>query len=115
RDAARFLKGGAIVNTGSITFNLSFAGMATYTAAKGGLVGLTRVLARELGPDGIRVNQVSPGWTMTEKQLRQYVKPSTKRFLRKVQCLPALLQPDEVARVVLFLSSDESRAITGQN
>jgi len=71
-------------------------------------------LARELGPDRIRVNTVSPGWIMTDRQLDQFVTPAVKRRLRDVQCSPDLLQPEEVADVVLFLASDASRAITGQ-
>jgi len=114
--AAPWLKkrGGAIVNFSSITFHISPNNMSAYVATKGGVIGFTRALARELGPDRIRVNTVSPGWIMTDRQLDQFVTPAVKRRLRDVQCSPDLLQPEEVADVVLFLASDASRAITGQ-
>jgi NAD(P)-dependent dehydrogenase (short-subunit alcohol dehydrogenase family) len=60
------------------------------------------------------VNTVSPGWVMTERQLREYVTPAVKRLLRRSQALPGLLQPEEIADVVLFLAGDGSRAMTGQ-
>ena len=78
------------------------------------ILGFTRSLARELGPRGIRVNAVSPGWVMTERQLRQFVTPAVKRLIKKSQCVPVLIQPGEIASVVLFLASEVSRAITGQ-
>lgn len=110
----RMPAGGAIVNLGSITFHAGPANMSAYVATKGGVVGLTRSLARELGARRIRVNAVSPGWVMTERQLRQYVTPAVKRFVRKTQCIPELLQPAEIANVIVFLTSDASSAITGQ-
>ena len=77
-------------------------------------MGFTRSLARELGPRGIRVNTVSPGWTMTERQLKQFVTASVKRLIQHSQCMPDLLRPEEIAEVVLFLASAASSAITGQ-
>jgi NAD(P)-dependent dehydrogenase (short-subunit alcohol dehydrogenase family) len=106
--------GGAIINLASITFHAGPAGMTAYVATKGGVLGFTRSLARELGPRRIRVNTVSPGWVMTERQLREYVTPAVKRLLRRSQALPGLLQPEEIADVVLFLAGDGSRAMTGQ-
>jgi NAD(P)-dependent dehydrogenase (short-subunit alcohol dehydrogenase family) len=88
--------------------------MSAYVATKGGILGFTRSLARELGPQRIRVNAVSPGWVMTERQLRQFITPAVKRLIRKAQCIPDLIQPAEIAEVVLFLASEASRAITGQ-
>jgi D-xylose 1-dehydrogenase len=116
REAAPHLveSAGAIINLASITFHIAPAAMSAYVATKGGVLGFTRSLARELGPRGIRVNTVSPGWTMTERQLKQFVTPAVKRLVRRSQCIPQLLQPDEIAEVVLFLASDASRAITGQ-
>ena len=64
---------------------------------------------------GANVNSVSPGWIMTERQLKQFVTPAVKRLIRRSQCVPRLLQPEDIAEVVLFLASDASRAITGQN
>ena len=106
--------GAAIVNFSSITVHLAPANMTAYVATKAGIQGLTRSLARELGPQRIRVNTLSPGWVMTERQLRQFVTPTTKRMIRKSQCVPDLIQPDEIADVALFLASDASRAVTGQ-
>ncbi len=105
---------GAIVNLASVTFHTAPAAMSAYVATKGGVLGFTRSLARELGPRGIRVNTVSPGWIMTERQLKQFVTPAVKRLIRRSQCVPELLRPEDIADVVLFLASDASRAITGQ-
>ena len=105
---------GAIINLSSITFHIAPAEMSAYVATKGGALAFTRSLARELGPRGIRVNTVSPGWIMTARQLQQFVTPAVKRQIRRSQCVPVLLQPDDIADVVLFLASDASRAITGQ-
>ncbi len=116
QNAAPLMKpsGGAIVNFASITFHVSPDNMSAYVATKGGILGFTRALARELGPDRIRVNTVSPGWIMTDRQLDQFVTKAVKKKLREVQCSPDLLQPEEIANVVLFLASDASSAITGQ-
>ena len=88
--------------------------MAAYVATKGGVLGFTRALARELGPRRIRVNAVSPGWIMTKRQLRQYVTPAVKRLIRNSQSVPDLIRPAEIAEVILFLASEASSAITGQ-
>jgi len=115
REAARrMVAGGAIINFASITFHGGPANMSAYVATKGGVLGFTRSLARELGPRRIRVNAISPGWIMTERQLRMYVTPAVKRLIRRSQCVPDLLQPGEIAGVALFLASTASRAITGQ-
>ncbi|MDZ4286980.1 MAG: SDR family oxidoreductase [Prosthecobacter sp.] len=105
---------GAIINFASITFHHGPVPMTAYVATKGGVLGFTRSLARELGPRGIRVNTVSPGWIMTERQLQQFVTPAVKRLIRRSQCVPELLRPEDMAEVVLFLASEVSRAITGQ-
>lgn len=105
---------GAIINFSSITFHLAPSEMSAYVATKGGALAFTRSLARELGPRGIRVNTVSPGWIMTERQLKQFVTPAVKRQIRRSQCVPELLNAEDVAEVVLFLASTASRAITGQ-
>lgn len=105
---------GAIVNLASLTFHTAPSPMTAYVATKGGVLGFTRALARELGPRGIRVNTVSPGWIMTERQLKQFVTPAVKRLIRRSQCVPELLQSEDIAEVVLFLASGASRAITGQ-
>jgi NAD(P)-dependent dehydrogenase (short-subunit alcohol dehydrogenase family) len=116
REATRWMPttGATIINFSSITFHNGPAPMSAYVATKAGIIGFTRSLARELGPRRIRVNTVSPGWVMTERQLRQYVTPATKRLIRKAQCIPELIQPAEIAEVVIFMASDASRAITCQ-
>jgi NAD(P)-dependent dehydrogenase (short-subunit alcohol dehydrogenase family) len=106
--------GGSIINFSSITFHISPPELTTYIATKGGALAFTRALARELGPRGIRVNTLSPGWIMTERQKRELVTPAIKRLIRKSQCIPERLQPEDIADVALFLASGASRAITGQ-
>jgi len=104
----------SIINLGSITFHTGPAKMSAYVATKAGIIGFTRSLARELGAAGIRVNTVSPGWVMTERQLREFVKVGTKKLIKAAQCVPELLKPEEIAGVILFLASNASSAITGQ-
>ena len=113
--AARRMKPGtAIINFSSITFHIAPAEMTAYVATKAAILGFTRSLARELGPRRIRVNAISPGWVMTERQVRDYVTPAVKRLIRRSQCIPDRIQPEEIARVALFLASNASAAITGQ-
>ncbi len=117
QQAVPYMKGqdAAILNFGSVTFQLGEAGLSAYVTAKGAIVAMTRSLARELGPDHIRVNTLSPGWVMTEKQLRMYVNDEVKQRIFRDQCIPKLIDPGEIAEVALFLASNASRAITGQN
>ncbi len=78
-------------------------------------MGLTRALARELGPKGIRVNSIVPGWIMTERQIKLWLSPAGEAELMRRQCLKRKLVPDDIARVALFLASDEASAITAQS
>lgn len=105
---------GSVVNFSSVTFFEGPAAMSAYVSTKAGAIGLTRSLARELGPRGIRVNTVCPGWIMTGRQLKMFVTPAVKRRIKTGQCIPKLIAPEEVAEVVLFLSSHAAGAITGQ-
>jgi NAD(P)-dependent dehydrogenase (short-subunit alcohol dehydrogenase family) len=107
-------KGSSVINFSSITWHLGPAEMSAYVASKAAVQGFTRSLARELGPRGIRINTLSPGWTMTERQLKEYVDEPTKEFIRKSQCIPDLVTPEEIAGVALFLASNASAPITGQ-
>lgn len=115
RESVQWMRaGGTMVNFSSATFHQGPANMTAYVATKAGIQGFTRSLARELGPRGIRVNTLSPGWVMTERQLREHVTRAEKKVIRDRQCIPDLIQPDEIASVALFLASAGSRAITGQ-
>jgi NAD(P)-dependent dehydrogenase (short-subunit alcohol dehydrogenase family) len=115
REAVKWMGAGAsIINFSSITFHAGMLNLSAYVATKAGALGFTRSLARELGPRRIRVNTVTPGWVMTERQLREFITPSVRKFLHRAQCIPDLNQPEEIAEVVLFLASDASRAMTGQ-
>ncbi|MGQ0483846.1 MAG: SDR family NAD(P)-dependent oxidoreductase [Hyphomicrobiales bacterium] len=107
--------GGAIVNFGSTSWRIGQGGMAAYTAAKSAVLGLTRSQARDFGPRNIRVNSLSPGWIMTERQLKLWVTPETDELINRSQCLKRRLQPIDIARVVLFLASDDAGAITNQD
>ncbi len=107
-------KGASIVNFSSITFHIGPTEMAAYVATKGGIIGFTRSLARELGSRGIRVNTLSPGWIMTKRQLEQFVNTRVKKMIRESQCVPDLIQPAEIAQVAMFLASNASAAMTGQ-
>ncbi len=107
--------GGAIVNLGSVTWMVGQGGMPGYSAAKSAVVGLTRSLARDLGPHNIRVNSVLPGWIMTKRQVEKWLTPEGEADLMRNQCLKRKLVPDDVARVVLFFASDEASACTNQN
>ena len=106
---------GAIVNLGSTSWVIGQGGMAAYTASKSAVIGLTRSLARDFGPFGIRVNAVAPGWIMTERQLALWVTPETDEYINENQCLKRRLLPDDVAKVVVFMCSDEAGAITNQH
>jgi NAD(P)-dependent dehydrogenase (short-subunit alcohol dehydrogenase family) len=107
-------RGGSIINFASVTFHNAPPEMTAYVATKAGAIGFTRSLARELGPRRIRVNVISPGWTMTTRQLKEYVNAAAKKRIRQSQCIPDFIQPEDIAEVALFLASDASRAITGQ-
>lgn len=106
---------GSIVNLGSTSWMIGQGGMAAYTACKSAVLGLTRSLARDFGEFGVRVNAVAPGWIMTERQLELWVTPETEKDIYKNQCLKRRLVPNDVARVVVFMSSEEAGAITNQH
>ncbi len=107
--------GGSIVNISSISWLIPSIHQAAYITAKAGIVGLTRTLARELGPASIRVNCVLPGAIMTERQRRLWVTPEYAAQIQRAQALKRDLVPADVARLVLFLAADDSSAMTGQS
>ena len=106
--------GGSIVNLGSISWMIGQGGMVAYTASKSAVLGLTRSLARDFGPYGIRVNAVAPGWIMTRRQLEKWVTPQTEAEIMARQCLKRKLQPVEVANFIVFLATEGASACTGQ-
>ncbi|CAA9329468.1 MAG: hypothetical protein AVDCRST_MAG61-2764 [uncultured Friedmanniella sp.] len=106
--------GGSIINLGSISAHINLMDLPGYITAKAGVEGLTRTLAREYGPWQIRVNCILPGWIMTEKQLTMWVTPEAEESIKQNQCLPGKLYPDDVARLLLWLAADDSRACTAQ-
>jgi len=112
---ARAAGGGSIVNLGSVSWMRGTPGMVAYVTAKAAINGLTRTLARELGPQNIRVNSVVPGAIDTPRQRALWTTPEKEREFLAAQCLKFRLNEDDVARGVLFLASDEARGITGHN
>lgn len=114
-DLLRAGEGKSVVNVITTNYMIALAPFTLYNATKSGIVGFTRSLARELGPEGIRVNALSPGWIMTDKQLKDHVTEADKAQLLEDQALKFLLMPEHVTPAVLFLLGSASAAITGQN
>ncbi|RLJ40921.1 enoyl-ACP reductase-like protein [Litoreibacter meonggei] len=106
--------GGSIINFSSISYMMGNAGYPSYTTANSGLTGMTRSLAREFGPDRIRVNALAPGWVLTEKQLDMWATPDALAAHLERQCLKDHLAPRDIVDTTLFLASDASRMMTGQ-
>ena len=107
--------GGAIINIGSTSWMIGQGGMPCYTTAKSAIQGLTRGLARDLGPKNIRVNCVVPGWIMTERQIDMWLTPESEKELMDRQCIKRKLFPKDIARFVLFMASDEASACSNQS
>jgi NAD(P)-dependent dehydrogenase (short-subunit alcohol dehydrogenase family) len=107
--------GGSIICLGSIAWLNNTTGMIAYTTAKAGVHGLVRTLARQLGPENIRVNALLPGWTMTQRQRALWVDAAAEREIEAAQCLPGRVMPDDVARMALFLGADDSAMCTQQS
>jgi len=107
--------GGSIVNFGSISWMNAEGGYNAYTTAKAAVHGMTRGLARDWGPDRIRVNTVVPGWVMTQRQIDLWLDADGERQLFENQCLKEKLYPPDIARMVLWLAADDSRMCTAQN
>ena len=106
---------GAIVLLGSISWMRGRPGMVGYTTAKAAINGLVRTLARELGPKGVRVNCLVPGAILTERQQALWLTPELNREFLDLQALKFRLDASHVARLALFLASDESAGCTGAN
>ena len=108
------LGGGSIVNLGSSGWQLKSGGYPCYAVAKSSVNGLTRGLASPLGAHRIRINTVTPGWVMTDRQIKLNLDAQNEQALRKAQCLPDLLQSEDIARMVLFLASDDAAMCSAQ-
>jgi NAD(P)-dependent dehydrogenase (short-subunit alcohol dehydrogenase family) len=108
------LGGGAVINFGSTGWQTKGGAFPCYSIAKSSVNGLTRGLADELGADRIRINTISPGWVMTERQIKLWLNAEGEETIKQMQCLPDKLQPAEVARMALFLASDDGAMCTAQ-
>jgi NAD(P)-dependent dehydrogenase (short-subunit alcohol dehydrogenase family) len=106
--------GGSIVNFGSCSWLIGSEDLTAYATFKSAAYGLTRVLAREFGKNNVRVNCVLPGWVMTQRQIDLWLTPEGEETLMRSQCLKRKLTPDDLAKSVLFLASDESSGMTSQ-
>jgi len=106
---------GAIINVASIMGEVALPPRAAYSASKGGIIMLTKNLAAEWAKHGIRVNALSPGWTVTEMTEKYFAQEEVRRFMLERIPLGRFAQPEEIARVAVFLASDAASYITGQN
>ena len=106
--------GGSIICLGSIAWLNNTTEMVAYTTAKSGVHGLVRTLARLWGKERIRVNGLLPGWTMTEKQRALHMNPQAESQIDASQCLPGRVMPEDIARMALFLASDDAAMVTQQ-
>ena len=109
------LRKGAIVNIGSFSWMLGQGNMPGYTTAKSAIMGLTRTIARDLGIYNIRVNCVVPGWIITERQKKLWLTPEIEKQQLERQCIKRMLEPNDIAKPVLFFASDQSSGCTAQN
>lgn len=107
--------GGSIINMGSNSWWEASGNMPAYTTAKSAVHGLTRTMARDLGKHRIRVNCIVPGWIMTQRQKDLWVTPESIEKHRQRQCLPDLIEPVYLARMALFLASDDSAMCSASN
>lgn len=106
--------GGSIVNFGSNSYGGKARNLSVYTTAKSSVVGLTRGLAAELGEHRIRINVVTPGWIMTQRQIEKWLTPEGEAEIRRNQVLPDKVVAEDVVPLALFLAADDSRACSAQ-
>ncbi|KAI5464425.1 hypothetical protein BGZ63DRAFT_377634 [Mariannaea sp. PMI_226] len=105
----------SVINMGSISWAIPATGVLPYITSKAAVVGLTRTLAHEFGPQGIRVNSIMPGSIGTEREKRDVLTPEYKALVLGRQAIKELLQPAHVARLALWLASDDSNGMTNQS
>lgn len=105
----------SVINMGSISWAIPGIGLVPYIASKSAIVGLTKTLAHEFGPQGVRVNSIMPGAIATEKQKRHIITSEYEGLVLGRQALKRILQPDDVARLALWLAADDSSAVTNQS
>jgi NAD(P)-dependent dehydrogenase (short-subunit alcohol dehydrogenase family) len=106
--------GGSIINFGSNSYGGKARNMSVYTTAKSSVIGLTRGLAAELGESRIRINVITPGWIMTERQIEKWLTPEGELEIQRNQVLPDKMRPEDVAPMALFLASDDARGCSAQ-
>jgi NAD(P)-dependent dehydrogenase (short-subunit alcohol dehydrogenase family) len=106
---------GSVINMGSISWAIPGTGIAPYIASKAAIVGLTKTLAHEFGNQGVRVNSIMPGAIATDRQKRDILTPEYVKQVLDRQALKRILQPDEVARLALWLVADDSAGVTNQS
>lgn len=106
--------GGVIINMGSVSWMFKGTGYAVYATCKSAMSGFTRVLAKELGRDNIRVNCVVPGWVMTQRQVDLWLDEAGERAMNENHCIPGRIVGQDIAHMVMFLAADTARMITAQ-
>jgi NAD(P)-dependent dehydrogenase (short-subunit alcohol dehydrogenase family) len=108
-------RAGSIINLGSMGWKIASGGYPVYATSKAAVHGLTRGLARDIGKHNVRVNTVTPGWVMTERQTTLWVDAAAREEIARHQCLPGELLPTHIAAMVLFLAADDSAMCTAQD
>ena len=107
--------GGSVINFSSMSFHAKNPDYPIYAATKAAAIGFTRCLARDLGPHNIRVNTVTPGWVMTQRQIDLWLDEAGEAEIKRAQCLPGKLMSEDIAAMVLFLAADDSKMCTAQD
>jgi NAD(P)-dependent dehydrogenase (short-subunit alcohol dehydrogenase family) len=110
----RLRGGGAIVNLGSVSWKNKNLDLSVYATCKSAMSGFTRVLAKEVGRDNIRVNCVVPGWVMTERQVSLWLDEAGEKAMEEHHCIPGRVIGADIANMVMFLAADTARMITAQ-
>ena len=112
--AMKRMGGGSIINFGSNSYGAKGRNFPVYTTAKSSVIGLTRGLAAELGEHRIRINVLTPGWIMTQRQIDKWLTPEGEEDIKRNQVLPDKVRPEDVVPMALFLASDDARACSAQ-